>query len=208
MVQKQKLILSLGDILIPLFGLFYLDWTLYFIALYLLFDLLGSYIFYIIKAKKRIAYSKSSEDKNKFRSGTISLTLTLLAVIAATHLFALNTNPQIDFSQAFVSFLMYIEEPIPLPQFWFLIPLILLPPYQQYKMEFIMRQKFRTTTVNSLTASFRKDLLFAIAFLGIGIGISYFLVLPSFLWLLGFIILKLVYDLYLKERILAKTERI
>lgn len=198
MQKKQQIILSLGDILIPLFGLFYLDWSLYFIALYLLFDLLGSYIFYLIKARKRIAYSRSLEDKNKFRSGTISLAFTLLAIIAATHLFVLNTNPKIDFSQAFVSFLMYIEEPIPLPQFWFLIPLILLPPYQQYKMEFIMRQKFRTTTVNSLTTSFRKDLLFAIAFLGIGIGISYFLVLPSFIWLLGFIILKLVYDFIMK----------
>ena len=204
MQAKQKIILSLGDVLIPLFGFYYLDWSLYFIALYLLLDLIGSFIFYHVKARKRIQYSQNAADKKAYKKGTLVLFLLITFVVVATHLFALITQPGINFSKAFVAFLMYVEEPIPLPQFWFLLPLLLLPPYQQYKMEFIMQQQFRTKTVQTLTSTFQNDLLILLPLLGIALATAFFVSLPQYIWLFLFIVLKLSYDLYFKPRILVQ----
>lgn len=122
MTTRQKIILQLGDVIIPLLGFYYLDWSIYFIATYLLLDVVGSFIFYHVKARKRIQYSKDTLEKSTYNKSVFSFTFFILSLVVLTHLFTINVIPNIQFKMEFINFLMYVEPPIPLPQFWFLIP--------------------------------------------------------------------------------------
>lgn len=193
MNAKQKSILLLGDLIIPLFGYYSLDWSLYFIALYYLLDILGLVIFYQIKARKRLKFTNQEKEnkthiKQSFLIVGLSVTIGVLV-----HLFSSQIYPGINFSKEFVDFLMYEEEMFPFPQVYILLPLVLLPQYQLYKMEFLQFAKYRKNNIKDIAESQILSLVSAVILLFILFIISTLITLDEKIWLFLFLTLEILY---------------
>ena len=130
MQNRAVYIQLVGDAIIPLLGFFLWDWSLYFILLFYLLDLISSEVVILFKTKK--AKGVNNATKRPFR--VYSWTLFLLNLLAF-HSGILMMHPEIDFQKEFIDFIMYKEMGI--PQGFVLIPLVGFIAYQQYNIEFI-----------------------------------------------------------------------
>lgn len=193
MNAKQKSILLLGDLIIPLFGYYSLDWSLYFIALYYLLDILGLVIFYQIKARQRLKFiNQEKENKTHIKQSFLFVGLSV-AIGVLVHLFSSQIYPGINFSKEFVDFLMYEEEMFPFPQVYVLLPLVLLPQYQLYKMEFLQFAKYRKNNIKDIAESQILSLVSAVILLFILFIISTLITLDEKIWLFLFLTLEILY---------------
>ena len=135
-MQNRAIYIQLvGDAIIPLLGFFLWDWSLYFILLFYLIDLLASEVVILFKAKK--AQGTYTGKKQPFQ--VYSWSLFVLNVLAI-HSGIFMMHPEIDFQKEFIDFIMYEEMGI--PQGFVLIPLIGFIAYQQYQMEFVRTSLF------------------------------------------------------------------
>jgi len=130
-MQNRAIYIQLvGDAIIPLLGFFLWDWSLYFILLFYLIDLLASEVVILFKANK--AQGNYTGKKRPFQMYSWSL---FFLNILAFHSGIFMMHPEIDFQKEFIDFIMYEEMGI--PQGFVLIPLIGFIAYQQYQMEFV-----------------------------------------------------------------------
>lgn len=144
---KPIYIQLIGDAAIPLLGFFVWDWSLYFILLFYLLDLLTSEVFVHFKTRKIVQSQGVSSMTPWIMNGFFSLVILLVNVF----LFHLGTHfitPEIDFNKEFIAFLTY--EDMGIQQAYFLLPLVVFIGYQQYKLEFIRLRKFEQLTFNDL----------------------------------------------------------
>lgn len=169
----MRLVQLLLEASIPLMGYFLWDWSLYFIILFYLIDVLSSLFVDHLKSKKIVAYKGlQSGKKTWLKFGLLSSVLFLLN-ITVIHLALFFIDPEIDFLQGFIAFLSYEEMGI--QQGYVIIPLVFFANFQRYKMEFLMPAKYR---VKELSAIWRENNVAAVlilAFSTLVIGLSQFL---------------------------------
>ena len=191
MLRKQQIIQAIGELVIPLLGFFWLGWDLYFILLFYLLDLLATEVFYQLKLSK---ISKFQHPETSFltRFGSIGLVIILLVL---SHGMIHNLYPELVFQDAFIEFLAYEEEGIPIAQGYLLLPLIIFGNYQQYKMFFLMPNRFRTMPIDLLYNSRRNALLAALGGIALTSAVLFFTVIPELVILLLFVTGKLWFDL-------------
>jgi hypothetical protein len=191
MLRRQQLIQAFGELVIPLLGFFWLGWDLYFILLFYLLDIVATEVFYQLKLSKITAFQKV-ESSIIQRISTMGLVL-LIGVLA--HTMILRLYPELVFSKAFMDFLAYEEEGIPIAQGYLLLPLVVIGNYQQYKMFFLVPNRFRTLSVDSLYSSRRNALLAALGGIALVTSVLYFVLIPEIFVLLVFVTGKLWFDL-------------
>lgn len=196
MNTKQKSIMLLGDLIIPLFGYYSLNWSLYFIALYYILDLIGFNIFYQLKAIKRLKFtSNKNESKIHLKQTFFLIGLTIIITILI-HLISLQLYPSIDFSNEFIDFLLYEEELFPFPQVYVLLPLVLLPQYQMYKLEFLQFAKYRQQRIIDIALPSTLNLVSASLLLIVIYGLTYLIQIPFDFWLISYLILEILYKYF------------
>jgi hypothetical protein len=160
MQVQPKYFLILSDALIPLLGVFFWDWGLYFILLFYIIDLLAREALMHLKTH-RIYLAQGLKNREKwFVKGVISLALFLLS-ITVIHLAVWWTNPSISFGKEIVNFWTYKE--LGIQQGYLLFPLVAYAAYAQYKMTFLMTGKARKVLMDSLWKQHFVALLLIIA---------------------------------------------
>ena len=189
---KQEYIQLVGDAVIPLAGAFFFDWSLYFILLFYCIDLLALEVILHLKSKKTVEFrgiNKKEWSKRGLKSG-----LLLLLTLALIHLAVFFIESGIDFNQQLYDFIMYEEMGI--AQGFILVPLIAFSAYQLYKMNFLMPARFRTISMDEIWKPHFNSLLIMIAFSGLTIGVSQFIVFPELVYVLAIVIVSSGYQLY------------
>ena len=160
MQNKAIYIQLIGDALIPLLGFFLWDWSLYFILLFYLLDLIASEVVMLFKAKR--AQGSDQDMKRPYRLYSWALFVFNLITF---HVGIFMMHPNVDFSKEIMDFIMYEEMGI--PQGLILIPLVGFIAYQQYQMEFIRTGVFTRAVASMMWARHLVDrlniLLFALA---------------------------------------------
>lgn len=132
---------------IPLAGFFAWDWSLYFILLFYIIDLLAGEMTMHLKSRQIANYQEGKSRKEWFVQGAIGMLL-FLAVLAGIHTMMKLYHPEINFAKEIHAFWTYEEMGI--PQGYVLTPLVFLLSFQQYSFEFMLPARYRTMEIKSL----------------------------------------------------------
>jgi len=150
-----------------------------------------------LKSKKTQSFQQKAKNKqNWIKKGVISSVLLIFSIVLI-HFSMFFIVPEIKFYQEFLAFLNYEEMGI--KQGYILIPLVVLLSYQQYKMTFLMRAKFRTTEMTQLWKTHIQAIIAIIAFGGLCLGIAQLILLPELVYVLGIILFSSLYRLRFGE---------
>lgn len=193
-MQNRAIYIQLiGDALIPLLGFFLWDWSLYFILLFYLLDLLASEVIILLKTKKALG-----QDNSVQRPFLLYSLLIFLFNIMAFHIGVFMMNPDVDFKKEIVDFIMYEEMGI--PQGLVLIPLIGFIAYQQYQMEYVRTGAFVKAVRSKLWARHLVDRLNILIFSLVIVLTLIFIPLSEMTLLLAIVITSSAYQLLLSFR--------
>jgi len=178
---QPKYIQLIGDAVIPLLGFFLWNWSLYFILLFYIIDLLLSEVVMHLKTKKTLQ-ERTQEDKSIwYKQGILSTVLFLINCILI-HLAIQELHPTIDFQKEAIAFWSYKDMGI--EQGYILLPLLILVAYQKYKMEFLLPGLFRTINLQTMWKEHKKANIILFAFIGLAFGVFSFIAPPEWLVIL------------------------
>lgn len=193
---QPKYILLFSDAFIPILGFFVWNWSLYFIVLFYLIDLVAREVIIHLKTKKIYQAQGLSNNSKWIRSGIISGFL-LLLVFVATHLGMSFVCPNIDFMHEITLFWEYEE--LGIQQGYILIPLVGYAAYAQYKMQFLMPNKARTVLMDSLWRQHHLALVLIIAGALLALLLSLIVPLPEVIYLLAIVAGSAAFTLLLEK---------
>lgn len=193
---NPKYILLFSDAFIPLIGLFVWNWSLYFIVLFYLLDLLSREVLTHVKTNG-IYKAQGLKNKQKwFRKGLLSGVLFITAV-ATIHLAIWLLQPNINFAEELISFWKYEE--LGVQQGYILLPLIGYAAYAQYKMTFLMPGKARIVLMDTLWKQHFVALLLIIAGAVVGALIGSFVQIPDTVSVIAIVVLAGCYSFFFEK---------
>jgi len=193
--QAQVYIKIIGEALIPLIGFFLWGWSLYFILLFYIIDLLVAEFLLHLKTKKIKSYSEKITPNEWILLGSISggcLILLLCAIYFSLKII----HPTMDFKSETWAFLSYEEMGI--AQGVILIPLILFMGYSAYKSEFLIPQLYKYLPPQSLLKSRIFALIVAILSAVIAGVLALFFNFPDVVYLVSIVVVTSAYQ-YVKS---------
>lgn len=147
MNKRMRYIQLALEAAIPVLGFFVWNWSLYFILLFYFLDLFASEIVMHLKARQVVLHQGKTQQK-AWLSGAVMSSALLVFVILAAHAAVYHMHPEINFVHEIAAFWNYEEMGI--PQGYMLAPLLLLMSFQQFRFEFMMPARYRTTTMKAL----------------------------------------------------------
>lgn len=194
-MNRLKLVNAISEAVIPILGLLFFDWGIYFILLFYFIDLIATEVFVYIKVNKIVQFQKINFPFSTRYGRLIFNSLLVLVVLITSHFAVFHIVPEINFPQQIIEFLSYEEAGIPIPQGYILLPLVILGNYQQYKAMFIKTGLYQKQSWKNLIFARRKALLIAIAGGVLAVGIANLVALPGFVYVLGIVGVKFWVDL-------------
>jgi hypothetical protein len=193
MKLNPKFIQAAADAAIPVIGYFLWEWNLYFILLFYILDVVASEIIAHLSARKIREYMglKNMDLKHPI----VSFFLLLVACIVL-HVFVGTAVPGIDFKQEALAFWFY--EDMGIPQGYVFVPLIVFVAIQRYRMEFLMRGKFRTTSLSDFWKQHFRMYFMLIGGTGVLVGVAQWATFPELVYVMTAVVATTMYTLYLK----------
>ena len=140
------------------------NWSLYFILLFFILDMLSAEIVQYLKVKKVKSQPKEAEDAIAAPTVTYAIiSMLFLAVsIAIIHLAVVLYHPTINLQNEIWNFLTYVE--LGIPQGIILIPLVVFMAYSQYRIDFEMPKRYLIEQEKPLWKSHLKERFVITAF--------------------------------------------
>lgn len=193
MKLNPKFIQAVADAAIPLLGYFFWEWNLYFILLFYILDLVASEIIAHLSTRKIREYL--GQQGTDIQRPILSFFL-LLVVGLLLHVFASIAVPGIDFKKEALAFWFY--EDMGIPQGYVFVPLLVFVAIQRYRMEFLMRGKFRRTSLSEFWKQHFRGYILLIGGAGMMVGSAQWIVLPELVYVLTVVVVTTIYTLYFK----------
>lgn len=191
---NPKVIQIVGDGILPLLGFFYWNWSLYFILLFYFLDLITKEVLLHFKTSKvKIVqhHNESSFNKKWMMTGAFSFFILTLSIVLI-HITIQIIHPDFSASKEIIAFLTYTE--LGIPQGIILVPLIVFMGYVQFKNEFIKPKRYLSLKFEFIWKQHFTSNLMILAGAGLGLGISYFIVLPEWFYVIAIVIVSGVYQ--------------
>ncbi len=197
MPLQPKYLLLLSDALIPLLGFFVWDWSLYFILLFYFLDLIAREVITHLKTKKIYAEQGLTNTSKWTRFGMLSAGLLMLSFMLIHNAMRV-IQPGIDFIEEARLFWEYKE--LGIQQGFLLIPLVGYAAYAQYKMQFLMLGRARTTLMDTVWKQHIKSLLFIIVGAVFSIGLAFVFPVSEVVFVLGIVLAAALFTLFLDKQ--------
>lgn len=195
MNPKFRYLQVVAEALIPLLGFYFWDWSLYFILLFYFIDLFADLIVSHFKTSKIQQYNQQGEPG--WLKWGLSSGLLFVVSLVSIHTAVWFIFPSIDFWKEAKAFWMYKE--LGIEQGYILVPLVFVMAIQQYKMEFVRLRLFEKQDVNGLWLSKVRAFLAMIGFSGLVVGLSQFIILPEWAYVIGIVSFVSMYSLTAKN---------
>lgn len=192
MNTRQAYIQLIGDAAIPLAGALFFDWSLYFILIFYCIDLIATEVILHLKSNKTVEFR--GINKYEWLLNALKSAVLLFVTIVLIHVGTYFIQQGIDFKKELIDFLSYEEFGI--AQGYVLLPIIAFAAYQSYRMTFLMPARFRTVTINEIWRPRLQSLLIIIAFAGISIGLSQWIVFHELVYVLAIVGVSFVYQFW------------
>ena len=193
MKLNPKYVQGAADAAIPLMGFFLWEWSLYFILLFYLLDLCASEIIAHLSARKIREYN--GQKIRDAKQSMISLVLFMVTMFVV-HVFVAVAVPGIDFKKEALAFWSY--EDMGIAQGYVLIPLVLFVAIQRYRMEFLMRGKFRILQASSFWQQHFQMYFMLIGSVGLVLGLALLASIPEVFYVLAAVVATTAYTLYFR----------
>jgi hypothetical protein len=126
----------LSNLLIPVLGFWMWNWSLYFILLFYILDIVSSEMVHFLKIRKIKTIQKQSVIPVPTKVYSFVSLLFIAVIIVEINIGMKLYHPELVFGKEIWDFLMYKEMGI--PQGFVLLPLVGLMAYTSYKAEFLM----------------------------------------------------------------------
>ncbi|RYM35972.1 hypothetical protein ERX46_02960 [Brumimicrobium glaciale] len=195
-MNRLKLVNAISEAVIPILGLVFFEWGIYFILLFYFIDLIATEVFVYIKVNKIIQFQKINFPFSLRYGRLIFNSILMFLVIIISQIAVYFIVPGIDFPKQIVAFLSYEEAGLPIPQGYILLPLVILGNYQQYKAMFVKTGAYQIQSWKNLIFSRRKALYIAIAGGILAIGLANLIALPGFVYVLVIVGVKFWLDFF------------
>lgn len=189
--ERLRIIQTILEGLIPLLGFFLWNWTIHFVLLFYMLDLLADHVFLHLGSRRIVAEQKI-KSSNALKQGLLS-TLFLGFALLLIHLALILIFPELQLWESMIDFWTYKE--MGLEQGYLLLPLVVLAAQQQYKMEFLMPARYRIISLRDHWKKANLGYVIIAAFSGLAIGLSIFIELPATVYLLSIVVVSTVYRL-------------
>ncbi len=192
----MKMVQVLMEALIPVMGFFLWDWSLYFILLFYLMDLLSDLFFANVRSRRTQKENAVLSTRDWiFRSTFTVLILTL--IIIGTGFALYHMNPFHSFIGELKAFWTYEEMGI--QQGYLLVPLVFLAAYQQYKMDFLMPARYRSTDHQNIWSPYIRAYLFVLGGVFLVMLSTLFIIFDEVVYVLLTVTLSSVYKFWQGE---------
>lgn len=133
---------------LPLYGFFFWGWSLYFVLLYYLLELIADQVFVHFKS----AAIRKDQNLPGISTGSEILGVVLLVfTLISSHFVVLVLHPESNLSSEFLAFLRYEEMGI--QQGFLILPLVFFAGWQQYKLQFLRIGAAKMVQLNRLLKS-------------------------------------------------------
>ena len=193
---QPKYILLVSDAIIPLLGLFVWNWSLYFILLFYLLDLVAREVITHIKTRDIYRAQGLKTTQKWQRKGLLSGIL-LLVVISSIHGAVFLMQPDINFSKEIMNFWEYEE--LGIQQGYLLVPLVAYGAYAQYRMSFLMTGKARKVIMDTLWKQHFVALLLILTGSLLAGAIGTFVEIPDMISVFAIVLCAGAYNLFLEK---------
>lgn len=162
-MQKQQLYIQLfSNLLIPVLGFWIWGWSLYFILLFYVLDLISSEAVLYLKAKKTKNSGEKKLAKSPFVIYAIISSLFLISIIAEFNLGIVLLHPEINLKDEILAFLSYKE--LGVQQGFLLIPLVAMMAYSSYRLEFLIPKMYLRQEEKTIWKQHLKDRFLLLSF--------------------------------------------
>ncbi len=156
--KRFQLIQLFFEAALPIYGILFWKWNFAFILFYFLLDWLANSVLTGLKIRKRYSFQQDEKNNSKW----IVRLMLACAFFAPTFLFAFKLLNHIylpfNLWSSFEEFFFY--EDMGVSQGYVLFPLIAFNAWSQYRMQFSLPQRFKTTTITTLVNSYLLQNLF------------------------------------------------
>lgn len=130
----------IGESIIPILGFFFWEWSLYFILLFYVLDLIVSEVVLHLKTRKIKSWSEKVNRQKWLKYGVfgfVAFVLLTAAILLGTYYL----HPGIDLLKETWAFLSY--EDMGIAQGYVLVPLLTFMAYASYQTEFIRQKAYQ-----------------------------------------------------------------
>lgn len=191
--KKAILFQTLLEGLIPILGYFYWNWDASFILLFYLIDWILFWVLTLLKARKRIQFSRNIPEKQLASKHLGIAFLCILSTSLAVFYILPNIHINFLWTERIWAFLSYSDMGI--QQGFVLIPLMVLSGYLTYKQQFLLPQQFRNHPVSHFTREGVKQGLILSMIFGLVLLVSFFVQFPDEVILFGTVVGVICYRL-------------
>lgn len=179
---------------LPLFGFLFWDWSLYFVTLYYLLELISDQFFIHFKA------SAIKKEQGVIKSSIVielSMILFLALILILAHLVILFIHPEYDLWTAFLDFMRYEEMGI--QQAYLILPLVFFAGWQQYKIQFLNQGAAKVILLSDLLKKQQQKYYLLLVFTILCLILAYFLIRKELVYILLLIGSSTLYKLLSRE---------
>ena len=203
MPQKLRLIQLLGELVIPLAGYFFWNWSYFDILFFYALDLLISWAIIYVKTGK-IIKERPSEDRGEPLFSVVSL-LGLLSLVTLSFCLMCQLYEDFDLGASIWHFLLL--EDMGLPQGVLLLPLLILTAVIPYKSQFVRFKVYELVTIEELQKGFLLGLFVSIAAIGLLFILSLFITFPEYVYVLLTALGVALYSFFFKQDDLTRLRQ-
>ena len=194
-MNHLKLVNAISEAVIPIMGLVFFDWGIYFILLFYFIDFVVTEVFVYIKVSKIVQFQKIKFPFSTRYRRLIFNSVLMLFVIVISHLAVYYIVPEINFQRQVIEFLSYEEAGMPIPQGYILLPLVILGNFQQYRAMFVKTGLYQVSSWKNLIFSRRKALYIGLAGGFLAMGLANLIALPGYAFVLVIVAVKFWVDM-------------
>lgn len=195
-----KYIQIIGDAIIPLLGFFMWNWNVYFILLFYFLDLLVKEVLVNIKANK--IHQHQANERGVIESFPMKFNLLSFVLLGFSlfiiYEFLIFRDVQFNLLKEIVDFWNYKD--MGFAQGYFLIPLVVVMGFMQYKNEFILPKIYERTTLQLLWKKHITALIVLLASSTLVFGMNQFLKISDLVIVIGVILLSSLYQIVAIKR--------
>jgi hypothetical protein len=173
----------IGDLIIPILGFIFWDWSLYFILLFILLDMFTKEVVMHVKAYH--INKLHPNGKAQWLKKSVVNTVFFMSFLLLVHVAVLQVFPTLKFTIEWWRFWTY--EDLGIQQGYVLLPLLAVSGYMQFKQSFVLPNMAAKLTMSELWSPQIKLNVWRVLAASTWIGVARFIYLNESVWI-GFIL--------------------
>lgn len=192
-LKNPKTQQNLLEVILPVAGYLFWDWSLLIIIVFYLIDFLASQSMFNFKL-----YYAQKQQNNWFKF-VLPISISVFLATFTFLIFAIFSSlvSKVSYVQLKSELLEFTKD-----ELWLLFPLILLSYYMMDKIQYYMPRRFMQTDVKSYSNKNIKSNLIAIVLVVIGSLLYPYFIFNDFLIVLMIVVVKLIFDIVIKLKLL------